>query len=186
MTQTHWKKLRGTSEYLGSWSLEPGKDLIATIDRVGTESVVGEDGKKSDCVVAHFKEKNILPMILNATNLKTIQKIYKTPYVEEWSGRAIQLYIAQVKAFGDVVDALRIRPIVPKVNKVSLVCADCGKTIQPYKKMTAEQFSMYTQEHFGKALCYECGMKATEAVKEAQKKDADDITDALKEETTEG
>ena len=51
---THWKKLRGTSEYLGAWSLEQGKDLIVTIDRVGTESVVGEDGKKSDCVVAHF------------------------------------------------------------------------------------------------------------------------------------
>ena len=183
---THWKKMRGANEYLGSWSLEPGQEIVVTIDRVAREMVTGEDGSKKNCLVAHFKENGMLPMVLNSTNAKTIQKIYKTPYVEEWSGRAIQLYVTQVKAFGDLVDALRIRPIVPKVKKVSLVCADCGKTIQPYKKLTAEQFSMYTQEHFGKALCYECGMKATEAVKEAQKKDADDITDALKEETTEG
>lgn len=180
---THWKKLRGTSEYLGAWSLEQGKDLIATIDRVGTESVVGEDGKKSDCVVAHFKERNILPMILNATNLKTINKIYKTPYVEEWAGRSIQLYVAQVKAFGDVVDALRIRAFVPKVAVQSdPVCADCGKKIEPYGKMSAQQFAAYTQQQFGKPLCLECGTKANEL---AKAKKADDITDALKEETTE-
>lgn len=184
MSQTHWKKLRGTSEYLGSWSLEPGKDLIATIDTVKTESVVGEDGKKSDCVVAHFKEKHILPMILNATNLKMINKLYKTPYIEEWQGRAIQLYVAQVKAFGEVVDALRIRPTIPKVN-VTCVCTDCGKKIEPYKKMTAEQFAAYTQQTFGKPLCFECGLKAQEKAKEAEAKEADDLTNALKEETQE-
>ena len=182
---THWKKMKGTSDYIGAWDFEQGQEIVLTIDRVSREQVAGEDGKKQNCLVAHFKEK-VKPMIINATNAKTITKVYKTPYIEEWSGRAIKIYVAQVKAFGDYVDALRIRPEIPAVKKVSLVCADCGKTIQPYKKMTAEQFSMYTQEHFGKALCYECGMKATEAVKEAQKKDADDITDALKEETTEG
>ena len=183
---THWKKLRGTSEYLGSWSLEQGQEPIVTIDRVGTESVVGEDGKKSDCVVAHFKERGVLPMILNATNLKTINKIYKTPYVEEWQGRAIQLYIAQVKAFGDVVDALRIRPFIPKVKvQEDPVCADCGKKIEPYKNLSAVQFAAYTQKEFGKALCLECGAKADQLRKEASKKQADDITDALNEEINE-
>ncbi len=180
-TLTHWKKLKGNSNYLGAWSLEPGKDMVLTIAEARREPVKDEKGEEADCLVLHFKEK-VLPMIVNSTNCKSIEKIYRTPYVEEWRNRAIQLYTKKVKAFGDTVDALRIREFVPKVNKITLTCADCGKPIQAYQKMSAEQVAMYMQKTFGKSLCYECGVKANEAVKEAQKKDADAITDALKEE----
>ena len=75
MAKTHWKKLNNP-DYLGAYALTPGQDLIATIKTVGKEIVTGPDGKKEECMVVHFMESNIKPLILNATNAKTIQKIY--------------------------------------------------------------------------------------------------------------
>jgi hypothetical protein len=110
---THWKKLTNP-DYIGAYALEPGQELILTIKSVGREMVMGADGKKEECIVAHFTE-DVKPMILNATNAKMITQIYKTPYIEEWAGKKIQVYAADVRAFGQDLQALRIRPIVPKM-----------------------------------------------------------------------
>lgn len=113
MTQlTHWKKLHNPN-YLGAYALEPDKDLIVTIKDVRRECVKGEDGKEEECTVAHFKDSGVKPMVLNSTNCKTITKLYGTPYIEEWSGRSIQIYATTVSAFGEKVEALRIRPKAP-------------------------------------------------------------------------
>lgn len=103
---THWKKLTNPN-YLGSYSLEPGQDLTVEIVRVQKELVTGAGGEKEECIVATLNGQK--PMILNKTNCKTIEKIYGTPYIEEWSGKKITLYAEKVKAFGEVVEALRIR-----------------------------------------------------------------------------
>lgn len=87
----------------------PGEDIIVTIKKAVNEDVIGSNGKKEECLVLHFSDKDVKPMILNVTNAKTIERIYGTPYIEDWSGKKIQLYIAQVNAFGETVDALRIR-----------------------------------------------------------------------------
>lgn len=116
---THWKKLHNP-DFLGSWVLQPEEEIIGTIKSVGNEIVTGPDGKKDECVVAHFKEPHLKPMILNATNCKTIAKIYKTPFIQEWVGKQIQIYMALVNAFGEQVEALRIRPKVPTVKKPEL------------------------------------------------------------------
>lgn len=171
--KTHWKKL-SNPDYLGAYALDPGKDLIATIKSVGEERVVGADGKKEDCIVAHFEEPGVKPMILNTTNCKTISKIYKTPYIEDWHGCKIQLFVAQVKAFGDVVDALRIRPYRPDVKAPEKpVCADCGKEIQGFDKYSAEQIAERNQRKYGKPLCVPC------AKKRAEKEKADKPADPL-------
>ena len=106
--KTHWKKLSNPN-YLGAYALMPDQDMIVTISRAVNEDVVGSNGKKEECLVLHFKEKDVKPMILNVTNAKTIERIYETPYIEDWAGKKIQIYIAQVNAFGETVDALRIR-----------------------------------------------------------------------------
>lgn len=160
MTQTHWKKLQNP-DYLGAYSLEPGKDMILTLSGVKQEKVTGPDGKKEECMVARFKE-NVKPMILNVTNCKTIEKLYKTPYIEEWSGRKIQIYVEKVKAFGDVVDALRIRPFVPVDKNVETHCADCGNEITAFENMTAEKLAQYTASKYGKPLCAECAQKSAD------------------------
>lgn len=112
--KTHWKKLTHP-DYLGAYALEKGKDLIVKIEKVVEQKVTGADGKSEMCVVAHFAEPSgTKPMILNKTNLKTIEKVLASPFIEDWASKKIQLFSTPVKAFGDTVDALRIRPISPK------------------------------------------------------------------------
>jgi len=161
--ETHWRKLINP-EYLGSYSLDPGKDMILTIKGVKTEMVTGPDNRKEECIVARFVE-NVKPMILNNTNCKIISKLYKTPYIENWSGRKIQIYSESVKAFGDVVDALRIRPRIPAAEKVSTTCTDCGQKISGFEKYSPEQIAQHTYSNYGKPLCSECAAKAKAAGK---------------------
>jgi hypothetical protein len=156
--QTHWKKLHNP-DYLGAYALDPGKDLIVTIKTVAVEKVVGPDGKKEECMVMRFQEQNAKPMIVNSTNAKTIEKLYKTPYIEEWKGRKIQLFVDKVKAFGEIVDALRVRPYLPKSEKIQSDCADCCCIIEGFGSMNAEQMGQYTYQKYGKPLCSECAKK---------------------------
>jgi len=158
-TLTHWKKLTNP-DYLGAYALEPGQELILTIKSVSNETVTGTDGKKEVCSVIRFAE-NVKPMILNATNSKTITKLFKTPYIEKWVGRKIQIYVESVKAFGEVVDALRIRSFLP-VEK-ELICADCDAKIEGFGKSSAEVVAKHTLSKYGRMLCSACASKAAEA-----------------------
>lgn len=164
MELTHWKKLTNP-DYLGAYAFEPGQELIVTINSVANEVVTGTDGKKETCSVMHFAE-NVKPLVLNATNSKTIAKLLKTPYIEQWSGRKIQLYVqGGIKAFGDVVDAVRVRPFLPVDQE--LKCADCGGAIQGYGKTSAETVAKHTLSKYGRMLCSECATKAAEESKPA-------------------
>jgi hypothetical protein len=161
--KTHWKKLQNP-DYLGSYSLDPGKDMILTIKNVKVESVTGPDNRKEDCMIITFVE-NVKPMIVNATNAKTITKLYKTPFIEEWSGKKIQLFATEVKAFGDVVEALRIRPKIPSQATVATNCADCMNPIQPAGDRTAEEIAKRTLTKYGCSLCADCATKRSELKK---------------------
>lgn len=163
--RTHWKKLYNP-DYLGAYALDPGKDLILTIQEVKREVVTGTDGKKEECTVVYFAERGYKPMILNATNAKTIQKIYKTPYIEEWKGKKIQLFADKVKAFGELVEALRIRAYVPKPaeQSVEIKCEQCGSEIAGVNNMTPEQLAAYTEQKYGKAVCVACATKLAQEV----------------------
>ena len=114
--KTHFKKLRNPN-FIGSWDLEnPTQDgYIAkdvTIAKVENQQVHDGKGGQSECTVIHLKECK--PMIGNSTNLKTIAKVLKTPYIEEWVGQKITLKVASVKAFGEVHDAIRVATHAPK------------------------------------------------------------------------
>lgn len=118
-TKTHWKKLQNP-DYLGAYSLLPKEEKILTISKITREKIVGTGGKKKEETVAHFKE-NEKPMILNRTNCKTIAKIYQTNFIEEWSGKKIQIYAELVDAFGEQVEALRVRPFAPNLQLPTLI-----------------------------------------------------------------
>ena len=165
--QTHWKKLTNP-DYLGAYALEPGQDIIATIKSVGIEKVIGSDGKKEDCTVMHFSEQQFKPMILNVTNAKMLEKLYKTPYIEEWSGRKVQIGVESVKAFGDVVDALRIRKFLPKESGTAK-CNDCKSGVTAAGGMNVQQVVAFSQKRFGATLCAACMKKRDEAKKAAEK-----------------
>lgn len=105
---THWKKLQNP-DYIGAYALIPGEDLTVTIKSVGLETVTGDGGKKEECTVARLVGQK--PLILNATNSKSITKLYG-PYIENWSGKQITLFASTTKLAGDMVECLRIRPQV--------------------------------------------------------------------------
>ena len=125
MAQTHWKKLINP-DYIGAYALDPGKDLTVQISQVRREMVTGADGKKEECTVAYLKDQK--PMILNVTNCKTIEKLYG-PYIEDWNGKYITLYAAKVRAFGDVVEALRLR----QLRHISVQTVDSQFRVQEAK-----------------------------------------------------
>lgn len=132
-TKTHWKMLTNPN-YIGAYSLQPGEERTVEIVKVVKESVKGTDGKAEDCTVAYLKDSK--PMILNATNCKTLSKIYGTPYIEEWAGKSVIIHSEKVKAFGDVVDALRIKPtkpILPELTPAHPAWNEAAKAVKAGK-----------------------------------------------------
>ena len=175
---THWKQLTNP-DYLGAYAFEPGEEKIGTIAYVRTESVMGADGKKEDCTVAHFSEHELKPLILNVTNCKAISKLYKTPYIEDWAGKRIAMRVQPVKAFGEVVDAVRIKPEIPKAAPKDPVCEECAQILRPFGKMNAAQLAAYTKQKYGKVLCADC---AGNQQKETENKPEDKQPEETKKE----
>lgn len=163
---THWKKLTNPN-YLGAYSIEDGKDLILTIGSVSEETVIGADGKKEQCVVCRFEEPNTKPMILNSTNMKMISKLLKTPYVEEWRGHRIQIGTEKVKAFGEIVDALRVKSFLPAAE-ANIKCEGCGKSVKAAAGLSADKLAAYTKSKYGKTLCADCAAKRKKETEAAE------------------
>jgi hypothetical protein len=116
--KTHWKKLKN-NDYFGSQDLfneDKTFELNVRIISIKQEPVQNGD-KKELCMVAQIEGHK--PLIVNATNSKAIAKALKSPYVEDWVGKYITLYTIKVRAFGDFVDAVRVRSEAPiiKVEK---------------------------------------------------------------------
>ena len=61
--------------------------------------------------------------------------------MEDWAGKAISLYIAQVSAFGETVDAIRVRSVAPRIEKPKLAADRFEKMLTQIKagKFSAEQ-----------------------------------------------
>lgn len=155
--------------YLGSWDLDeqPNRELTLTIDQIKDEEVVAA-GQKEICTVCHWTDKLFKPMIMNVTNKKTLCKLYKTKDTEKLRGKSIIIGIEKVRAFGDVYDALRIRPRIPQaIAKVLLKCENCQNDIIAQNSMTPEQIAAYTKKKYGRCLCGACATE--EANKGAEK-----------------
>ena len=155
---THWKKLTNP-DYLGAYSLEDGQDIILTISNVRQEIVTGPEGKQEQCLVCYWKEA-AKPMILNVTNSKMIEKLLKTPYIEQWSGNRVQIGSEKVKAFGEIVDALRVRSFLPTEAAAPILCDQCGKEIKGGFGMSAQEMAAYTRDKYKMQLCRVCAEEA--------------------------
>ena len=57
--------------YLGSWDVPDGEDLVLTIDHCEQNDVQNERGTEKKLVL-HFKESGYKPMILNTVNSEAI------------------------------------------------------------------------------------------------------------------
>ena len=165
MSRTHWKQLQN-NDWIGAYALQDGQDLTLTIDKAMQEQVTGNNGKREMCLTVHWLEREYKPMIVNRTNAKTITKVTGSPYIEDWHGKQITLYVDTTRLGSDIVECLRIRPYAPKQTKqtatvnTELVCADCGKPITDAYGMSAAQVADSTTKKYGRPLCADCATAA--------------------------
>ena len=147
--------------FLGSWDVPEGKDLVITIDHCEQNEVKSERGTEIKMTL-HFVESGFKPMILNTTNATTISEVVGSKDVAKWERKKIALYTEKVRAFGGTTDALRVRPYTPKEEK--LVCEECGAIIEDKvidgKTYKGRVIAENAKTKFGKYLCYECAQKA--------------------------
>lgn len=139
--KTHWKQ-SFNPEFVGAFTFQPGEvSRIVRIDFVNPcVAITGTGGKTEDKPVVYF-DGDDLPMILNRTNSKAISKAVGSPFFEDWAGKHIELYVEKVKAFGDVVDAIRVKTIAPELKKPSIDEKRFAKMLESIKagKYTAEK-----------------------------------------------
>lgn len=107
----HWKKTTNP-KYLGSWDFEPGEEMIVQVKDVQTEMIQNARGREDKNVL--YLENGVKPLILNNTNMELIEKATGSPYMDEWVGKRLQLYTKKVSAFGDIVEAIRVREFSPR------------------------------------------------------------------------
>ena len=167
--KVHWKKVVSDPTYIGEADFEPGEEKVLTIGSINSkETIVTNEGKSTKAVV-HWVEKE-KSMILNVARAKAIQKATGSPWMDDWIGKKVQLYIDnKVKAFGEIVSAVRVRPYAPRVQQkqevkpdAELICEECGKPIPAQFGMTPAQIAENTLQKFGRRLCGPCAQAEKE------------------------
>ena len=140
----HWRNLTDLS-HLRAECFAPKEKKVLTIKNVVREKVTSNNGTIEEKPVAYFEE-NILPMVLNVTNCKMIEKIYGTGNIYDWIGKKIQVIATKTKVAGESVAGLRIENVIPTTNEPKYYCAVCGKEISKdiYDKSI---------KHYGKPYC---------------------------------
>jgi len=127
--KTHIRSLQDNN-YFGEWDLpmENEGKLVVQVSDVKMEKVTGTGNTKKNCSVVYFNAF-AKGLVLNSTNRKTITKIAKSPFIENWIGLNIELYrLKGLRAFGGVVDAVRVTPTAP-----TIVLPELTKTHARYK-----------------------------------------------------
>lgn len=140
----HWRNLTDLS-HLRAECFAPGEKKVLTIKEIKRETLTDQSGKMEEKPVAYFKE-DVLPMVLNVTNCKMIEKIYGTGNIYEWIDKKIQVGATKTKVAGVTVPCLRIENVIPKSVEPQYRCSVCGKEISKdiYEKSI---------KHYGKAYC---------------------------------
>lgn len=155
MSETHWKSMTDNT-YLGVCDFAPGEYKTLRISNVKKEKIPPKNTEHPVIYFANFKK----PLVCNATNGKTIQRLLKTPMIENWIGHEITLFADMtVRSPGqrkeDVPDGgVRVFNQLPK-KKQQPVCSKCGKNVEPVtidgKTYTVENILKYSS-----GMCYKC------------------------------
>lgn len=146
----HWRNLTDL-QHLRAECFAPKERKVLTIKAVKREKVTSNNGEVEEKPVAHFEE-NVLPMVLNVTNCKMIEKIYETGNIHDWVGKKIQVFATTTKVAGQSVPCLRIENTIPKTSEVEYHCSVCGKVIT--KDLYDKSVAKYGKPYCGKE-CYD-------------------------------
>lgn len=165
--KTHYRKAFD-SPYLSSADIvEP---TIFTISHVRLE--IDRTKKTKDFFnTAYFTEKEIRPgealkpMILNATNSRTMKKLSGSSFIEDWNNIPITVYVDDHVRFGkDTVEGLRISTERPRTSKPEL---------QPGTTAWKNAIAAYKRD--GNFDAIETRMTISEENKTLLKKDANEV-----------
>lgn len=159
------------SEYLGAEDLDPDSSPVVTIAALYNGSVTLQRGKENKDVIVFQEDsvpgiKKVRPLIVNATNRKTLRKLYKAVTADALVGKRIELYLdhnVRDPSTGDKIDGIRIKARIPADTKAApIICEQCGKPIKAIGQFSAEQIASINQKRYGKKLCGECSKKLGE------------------------
>lgn len=166
MSKTHWKKL-GDPNFLGGYDFDEGEVKTLTIAGVENKEAFNPGDKKKETVRACIFKENVKPLILNATNSKTLSRLYKSDYIEDWIGRKFNIHFdPTVKVGREVVGGLRILPTLPNEQSGSVpICFECKRPINGVGNMNPAQMAEYTAKKYGKPLCSDCATKLANSLK---------------------
>ncbi|MUV13534.1 hypothetical protein [Noviluteimonas gilva] len=114
--KTHYRKAFD-SPYLSSADItEPTTLTIKRVELAGDRTKKTKDKFNT----AHFVEKELRPgeplkpMILNATNSKTMKQLTGSAFIDDWNDVRVTVYVDPSVKFGkDTVEGLRISPRPP-------------------------------------------------------------------------
>lgn len=165
MSKTHWKALADTSQYLGKQHFGPDEKKDVTIEAV-EEQVVENHAKRTKDVKAimHFSEPDVRPWIVNKTNRSAIAELLGSPFVEDWFGHKITLWV-DPKVPNNFnpgePGAVRVWPVLPKEDRV--ICENCGVVIEQHGNYSANKIVTMSRAKYGAALCWECASARKEA-----------------------
>ena len=184
------------SEYLGAEDIDPGTEPVLTIAALYNGMITLQRGKENKDVIA-FKEetvpgiKKVRPLVCNATNRKTLRKLYKSVTADNLVGKRIQLYIdhkVRDPSSGEMTDGIRIRDRKPAdVSKpVEILCEKCGKPITAIGQYSAEDIVKINVQRFGKKLCGKCSREmSVESVSEQAEQETPQAADNTEQEDKE-
>lgn len=162
------------SEYLGSIDIEPKTEPVVTIEGI-YHGKVTLAGRKQDKGVVNFVEKSVpglktvRPLVLNATTLGTLNKLFGGTEPRHLVGRKIQLYVdhnVRDPQNGGTTDGVRIRSFLPKEEVY--ICSKCKNKIAPAHGKTAQQIAEHTQKKYKKVLCAVCATEENAAIEAAK------------------
>lgn len=137
--KTHFRKAFNSPYLSSSDVVEP---TVLTIDRVRLDSDKTKR-TKDEFNTVYWCEKEIRPgetlkpMILNASNSRTMKTLTGSPYLEDWGGVAITVYVDPNVRFGrDTVEGLRISTERPKMQRDELTPNHpaWAKAVERFKK----------------------------------------------------
>lgn len=168
------------SEYLGAEDIDDGVEPILTINGLWNGMVTLQRGKEKKDILTFSEErvpgiKQVRPLIVNATNRKTLRKLYGDAKASTLVGKQIQLYIdhkVRDPQDGGYTDGIRVRPHRPRPAAPPPVppCADCGQAITAAMGKDPAYLAAYTAKHYGAPLCAECAQKRREAAPSEEEK----------------
>jgi hypothetical protein len=160
------------SDYLGCYSIKKGTEPVLTMDSFWQGDLTLGGGRKEKHPVVKFKEtsvpgiEEVKPMIVNATNRKTLIRMYGGDTPAHLKGKQVKLYIdpsVRNPDGGGITDGLRFRGAIPARATATqpaqqITCSDCKKQIQAHEGVPADKLAGATSKKYGRALCYDCAL----------------------------